>query len=76
MKTISEKWLESLSMCFLRALRRNETKRNKNWREKYTTNENMYINNFIDFLSKNRNISQTGLKTYTVGLVTPFNKKL
>ena len=60
-------------MCFLQALRRNETKKNKNWREKYTANENMYIYNFIDFLSKNRNISQTGLETYTVRLVTPFN---
>ena len=72
-KTIFQKWLESLSMCFLQALRRNETKKNKIWREKYSTNENMYINNFIDFLSKNRNISQTGLETYTVRLVTPFN---
>ena len=53
-------------MCFLQALRRNETKKNKNWREKYTTNENMYINNFIDFLSENRNISQPGLENYTV----------
>ena len=59
-------------MCFLQALRRNGTKKNKKWRE-YTTNENMYINNFIDFVSKNRNISQTGLENYTVRLVTPFN---
>ena len=60
-------------MCFLQALCLNETKKNKNWHEKYTTNENMYINNFIDFLFKNRNISQTGLEINTVRLVTPFN---